>query len=122
VCGTDDTFFHITVVPTLIVNIAGLKPKLPLLSFTIISICVEPETGVWVVGARVGVGASVGVGIGVGVCVAVVGATALALEVVAPLPQEASNSALTNTNIRPKQKVRTRCNMYLFIGFIFSAF
>gem|GEM_PF-3349541 len=114
VCGTDDTFFHITVVPTLIVNVEGLKPKLPLLSLMIISICVEPETGVCVFGAKVGVGADVGV------CATVVGATAPAPGVV--LPQAASNSAPpTTTNISPKQ-VRTHCNVYIFIGFMFSAF
>jgi hypothetical protein len=36
--GTDETFFHITVVPTLIVNFAGLKPKLPLQSLMIVKI------------------------------------------------------------------------------------
>src|SRR5215471_1367402 len=83
VCGTDDMFFQITVVPTLIVNVEGLKPKLPWLSFTIISMCVEPGAGVWVGGAKVGVG------VGVGACTTVVGATALAPGAV--LPQEASN-------------------------------
>lgn len=56
VWGANDIFFQITVVPTLIVNVAGLKPKLPLLSFMIINICVEPEAGVRLVGATVGVG------------------------------------------------------------------
>jgi len=113
VCGTDDTFFHITVVPTLIVNIEGLKPKLPLLSLMIISICVEPEAGVCLAGVKVGMGTSVGV------CTIVVGAAAPAPGVL--LPQAASNSTPSTTNIRPKQ-IRTRCNVYISIGFMFSAF
>jgi hypothetical protein len=56
VCGANDTFFQITVVPILIVNVAGLKPKLPLLSLLIINICVEPGAGAGVAGAIVGVG------------------------------------------------------------------
>jgi hypothetical protein len=48
VWGADDMFFQMTVVPTLSVNIAGLKPKLPLLSVTISTTCVEPGAGVGV--------------------------------------------------------------------------
>ena len=48
VWGADDTFFQITVVPTLIVNVAGLKPKLPLLLLMINTTCVEPGAGVGV--------------------------------------------------------------------------
>jgi hypothetical protein len=119
VCGTDDTFFHITVVPTLIVNIVGLKPKLPLLSFTIISICVEPETGVCVLGAIVGVGVSVGEGVTTDACTTGVGAAAVAPGVV--FPHAVSKSAPTITNIRPRQAC-TGFNVNIFIEFIFSAF
>ena len=93
VCGTDDTFFQITVVPALIVNIEGLKPKLPLLPFVIINIWVEPGAGACVAGVKVGVG------IGVAACATVVGAAAPAL--VVALPQEASNVALITTKIVP---------------------
>lgn len=57
VWGAKDMFFQITVVPTLIVNVAELKPKLPLLSLLINNVCVEPVTGVGVIGATVVVGA-----------------------------------------------------------------
>ena len=93
VCGTDDTFFHITVVPALIVSVEGLKPKLPLLSFTIISICVKPETGVDVVGAKEGVG---------------VGAVAPIPGVA--LPHDVSNSMPNTTKIRTRQ-VRRHCKV-----------
>jgi hypothetical protein len=103
VCGTDDTFFQITVEPALMVRVAGLKPKLPLLSFVIISRWVEPGAGVCVAGAKVGVGT----GVGVVACATVVGAAAPALEVA--LPQDASNVALSTTknvpttvNIKPR--------------------
>jgi hypothetical protein len=48
VWGTADIFFQITVVPTLIVNVAGLKTKLPLLWVVISTTCVEPGAGVGV--------------------------------------------------------------------------
>jgi hypothetical protein len=112
VCGANDIFFHITVVPTLIVNIAGLKPKLPLLSLMIINICVEPGAGVGVIGATVYVG--------VGVGATVVGAAAPAPGVVV-LPQAASSSSTPTTTIKPDQ-VRARCNTYVFLGFTFSSF
>lgn len=57
-------FFHIMVVPTLIVSVCGLKPKPPL--STIVTFMV--------VGAGVGVGGvGVGLGFGIGVGVALVG-------------------------------------------------
>jgi hypothetical protein len=48
VWGADDIFFQITVVPILIVNVAGLKTKLPLLLVVISTTCVEPGAGVGV--------------------------------------------------------------------------
>ncbi len=38
VWGADDIFFQVTVVPALIVNIAGLKPKLPSLLVMIVTV------------------------------------------------------------------------------------
>jgi hypothetical protein len=43
VCATAVTFFHVTVVPTLIVNVVGLKAKDPLLSFVIMTTDPLPE-------------------------------------------------------------------------------
>ena len=45
VCATWVVFFHTTVVPALIVSVAGLKAKLPLLSVVIMTVVplLEPE-------------------------------------------------------------------------------
>jgi hypothetical protein len=48
VWGADDLFFQITVVPTRIVSLAGVKSKLPLLLFVISTTYMLPEAGVGV--------------------------------------------------------------------------
>ena len=92
VWGTDDIFFQVTVVPGRIVSVAGLKPKLPSLLFTISTTCERPARGVAFT-AGVGVAAG-GVFVTTGVVAAGAGVVAgLAVPgVVAPaaLPQAAS--------------------------------
>lgn len=62
VWGAVVLFFHIIVVPTVIVSVCGLKPKPPLL--TIVTVMVV-GTGVGVGGVGVGLGLGLGVGVGV---------------------------------------------------------
>ena len=56
VCATEVTFFQVTIVPTLIVRVVGLKAKEPLLSFIIMTTdpLAEPElVGVFVAAGAV---------------------------------------------------------------------
>jgi len=97
VWGTDDMFFQITVVPTLIVIAAGLKPKLPFFALMISTTTVEPAIGVCL-----GVGVAL-LAVAAGVLALVVGVD-VGLEPVVlppPLPQAASTIVrLTTTAIK----------------------
>ena len=84
-------FFQVTVVPARIVSVAGLKPKLPSLLFTISTTCERPGKGV---ALTVGVGvATAGVFVTTGVVGVGVAAELPVPEVLAPAapPQAASN-------------------------------
>src|ERR1700722_16587808 len=85
-------FFQVTVVPGRIVSVAGLKPKLPSLLFTISTTCERPGRGVaFTVAVGVGV-ATAGVFVTTGVVAAGVAVAAGSPELApAAPPQAASN-------------------------------
>ena len=85
---TEVLFFQVTVVPALMVNVAGLKANEPVLSVMIMTVCALPdcvavEAGVLVVPV-VGVTTVVGV--------------VAELEVVVPPPQAASSTSALNAS------------------------
>src|ERR1700680_2549815 len=90
-------FFQVTVVPGRIASVAGLKPKLPSLLFTINTTCERPGRGV---AFTVGVGvATAGVVVTTGVVAAGV-AVAAGLPVppvLAPAPPPQARSSITQT-------------------------
>lgn len=119
VCGADDTFFQITVVPAVIVSDVGLKPKLPSLLVTIMITCV-PDTG-----AECGVGTCIGVAVGVVPLVAVTGAFvppvgAVALALVVLLPPHAASKIIAPITNRQNQTGALRSCEQVFFSFIFT--
>src|SRR5260370_13743625 len=126
VWGADDIFFQVTVVPALIVNVAGLKIKLQSLLVMIVTVWLVP-------GAGVGIGVVllvpvVGAGVEVVLFAPVVGVLAIVVAVgtelvpgVLLLPQAASStSAPTNTTSRHNQAGALRCGRYIFFDILFS--
>ena len=126
VWGTDDMFFQTTVVPALIVSVAGLKPKLPPLLSTISTTCVRPGRGV-----AFGVGVTtVGVFVttdvvatGVGVIAGLPPPEALAPAPLPSLPQAASNIIKPGaTASRPNQVNLLRPGWQALFAVIVSSF
>src|ERR1700738_3186715 len=92
-------FFQVTAVPGRIASVAGLKPKLPSLLFTINTVCERPGRGV---AFTVGVGvATVGVVVTTGVVAAGVGVAAAALPAPPALPPAAPPQAASSI-IKPR--------------------
>ena len=109
VCATAVVFFQVTVVPALMVNVAGLKANEPLLSVMIMTVWALPDCVAVVVGVLVV--PVVGVG-GVVAVAAVVGVVPELVAVVSPPQAARSTSALRATK---ENKTALR---YFFIGVI----
>ena len=112
VWGAAETFFQITVVPTLIVSVVGLKAKLPSPLVMIIMICIEPATGV----CRTAVG---GIAVGVGAATVVVGGVVGSAVTVLPPPQAASSTSRA-TKITNRENLLDALREYIFFSIIFS--